>query len=69
MLTEGEILRSLAEFNKKCEGSCRQMAYWRGDTRWLQMGEVYAKMAQKATALATRRTGHKGTLILPPGHQ
>lgn len=69
MLTEGEILRKLAEANKQAEGCCRQMAHWRGDTRWLKVGEIYAGMTRKASALATRRTGRAGTLIMPPWYQ
>ncbi len=30
------------------EGSCRQMAHWRGDARWLKLGTIYTRAMQLA---------------------
>jgi|HubBroStandDraft_2_1064218.scaffolds.fasta_scaffold57692_2 hypothetical protein len=67
--SEGELLRMLQDCNRKAEGVCRQLAHKRGDTRWLSIGKMYAACIPKVTALANRKTGALGTLILPENYR
>lgn len=45
---KGPSYRSLREQLKLCEGSCRQLAYFREDARWLQIGLYLEACHQKA---------------------
>lgn len=42
----GDLKRALTAL----EGSCRQMAAWRSDARWLKLGVIYAKAMRGAQA-------------------
>lgn len=42
----GDLKRALTLM----EGTCRQMAHYRGDTRWLKLGVVYAKAMRGSQA-------------------
>ena len=42
----GNLKRAL----NNLEGSCRQMAHWRGDARWLRLGVIYARAMRGAQA-------------------
>lgn len=57
MLTESEIFSQLQESLRRCEGCCRQIAHWRGDVDWLQLGAKFADLQKVALRLATRRGG------------
>lgn len=47
------------------EGSCRQMAHFRGDARWVKLGTIYAKAMQLAQRLYIgQRWGEFGKMTM-----
>ena len=44
----GRHYRALRDALSALEGTCRQLAHWREDTRWLKLGIVYAKAMRVA---------------------
>lgn len=65
MLTESEIFSQLQDSLKKAEGACRQLAHWRGDIGWLQLGAKFADMQKLALRMATRRGGLQSLYVDP----
>ena len=47
----GHIYGNLRRALKSLEGTCRQMNYFREDTRWIQLGILYAKAMRTSSAL------------------
>lgn len=44
----GPVYRKLIEQLKLCEGCCRQVAYYRDDTRWLRIGLLMEEAHKRA---------------------
>jgi hypothetical protein len=45
---KGRAYSSLRDKLELVEGACRQAAYWREDTRWLQIGQMMAEAHKRA---------------------
>lgn len=52
----GEAFTRMRASLRLCEGACRQMAYWRGDDRWLTPGRYMESIHQKARGWLHRPT-------------